>query len=221
MRGIHGKNLIVCSRCSALGPTREAAGVFPPQEVVDREVVSRRMEYRKDYGTLLKTVALACYRPSDSQTHGLRVQGGFGWEPPGKGLGSRTGSMGDRQGRRLPRAFGRGDLTASLIGGAGLPGLEASMPRAVPTAGQSLLRASRARHGWRDDTPLLRKGDQDSSEMTETGYKLTGRFLRPLWAGAVADLHVVVCALGDEPCIAFVRTGSEGLTVATRSQRRA
>jgi alkylation response protein AidB-like acyl-CoA dehydrogenase len=173
------------------------------------------MEYRKDYGTLFEdrwrslATDLAIARLTASES-----QGGFGWNHPGKAsdlaraaweIGRADVSLG---------LLAAGTWTASLIGGAGLPGLEASHAQGSSDGWTKVSFVLPGPGMAGETTPLFSgRAIRTRAEMTETGYKLTGRFLRPLWAGAVADLHVVVCALGDEPCIAFVRTGSEGLTV--------
>ncbi|HOM29492.1 MAG TPA: acyl-CoA dehydrogenase family protein [Deltaproteobacteria bacterium] len=179
---------------------------------VNREVVSVRMEYRKEYGKLFEqrwrslATDLSIARLTMSES-----RGGFGWNKAGDAAGLA----------RAAWEIGRADVSLGLLAagtwivhllGGDTPCLEASP---VSGGAEGAPKASFVLPGpgmsGESDPLFSGRAVRARAVRTKTGYELSGRLLRPLWAGAVADVHVIVCALDDEPCIAFVRAGAEGL----------
>ena len=63
------------------------------------------------------------------------------------------------------------------------------------------------------DTPLfLGRSIHAGAKKSGSGFALSGRDLRPLVAGGIADHFCVVCTMdGDRPCVAFVPGNAPGL----------
>ncbi|HPI93021.1 MAG TPA: acyl-CoA dehydrogenase family protein [Deltaproteobacteria bacterium] len=184
----------------------------------DREIVSRRMEYRENYETLFDVkrrkldIDIGLQKlllPSDA--------GGLGWCDPGRAPGMLA----------LASEIGRADasagvLFASMCSTLALFSMEHNYRAALCDSisemfsGDELKTAAVILPGAGHSgtcSPLFKgrsilavlRGDMEP-------FTVSGEGLRPLFAGGMADLFCIVCAAKDgKPCIAIVPGNAGGV----------
>lgn len=179
-----------------------------------KEIVSRRMEYNQRYDELFgRQWAKLSDDLGITRITRETASGGFGWSTPAKAphllgvameMGRADASLGmlavsswivpfifdDTDGlpERSGSLSGGSAVTAFILPGSGLVG------EAAPLFMGRALRAS------------LKKA--------AGGFVLTGKDLRPLWSGGIADVYCVVAADdGGAPCVVAVTRGSQGVAL--------
>ena len=184
----------------------------------DKEIVTRRMEYREDYEKLFaQKRKMLCI---DLGLQKLTIPadlGGFGWNSPSKAPAILA----------LACETGRADASVGILSAASW--VLFLMIACQHNHNDKLCNSLAARYS--DETvrtPALiltgpgRTGMQTPlffgrsilacAEKSETGFTLNGEDLRPLIAGGMADLFCVVCTDGKgKPGIAFVSGDAKGV----------
>jgi alkylation response protein AidB-like acyl-CoA dehydrogenase len=184
----------------------------------DREIVSKRMEYREGYEHLFagKREKLCI----DIGLQKLTIPadlGGFGWNSPSKAPAMLA----------LAFEIGRADASIGVL--SVMPWvlfLMVTRQREHEEKLCSALASLYSEEAVRTPSLILTgpglKGIQRplffsrsilaSAEQSESGFTLNGKDLRPLIAGGLADFFCVVCAdRSGKPCIAFVPGDAKGL----------
>ncbi|PKN83436.1 MAG: hypothetical protein CVU51_12400, partial [Deltaproteobacteria bacterium HGW-Deltaproteobacteria-1] len=184
----------------------------------DREIVTRRMEYREDYEKLFEQKRkMLCIDLGLQKLTIPADRGGFGWNSPSKAPTLLA----------LACETGRADASIGILSAASWALF--LMIACQHNHNDKLCDSLAARYS--DETvrtPALiltgpgRKGMQTPlffgrsilacAEKSETGFTLNGEDLRPLIAGGMADLFCVVCADGSgKPGIALVSGDVKGV----------
>lgn len=184
----------------------------------DREILSKRMEYREDYARLFAEQQEKLGLTIGLQRLTLPEQnGGFGWNSPANAPGILTISC---ETGRADAAIGA-NLAAkySIFSTIAQPHNvhKELCDRLIPLfAGENIETAAIILPGAGiagTESPLF-NGRAILAQITETGggYIISGKGLRPLFSGRTADIFCVVCA-GDKgkPSIAFVPADSPGV----------
>ena len=184
----------------------------------DREIVTRRMEYREDYEKLFaQKRKMLCI---DLGLQKLTIPadlGGFGWNSPSKAPALLA----------LACETGRADASIGILSAASwalflmiacqhnhndkLCGSLAARYSDETVRTPALILTGPGRTGMQ--TPLFfGRSILACAEKSETGFTLNGEDLRPLIAGGMADLFCVVCADGNgKPGIALVYGDAKGV----------
>jgi alkylation response protein AidB-like acyl-CoA dehydrogenase len=184
----------------------------------DREIVTRRMEYREDYEKLF--VQKRKMLSIDLGLQKLTIPadlGGFGWNSPLKAPALLA----------LACETGRADASIGILSAASwalflmiacqhnhndkLCGSLAARYSDETVRTPALILTGPGRTGMQ--TPLFfGRSILACAEKSETGFTLNGEDLRPLIAGGMADLFCVVCADGNgKPGIALVSGDAKGI----------
>ena len=184
----------------------------------DREIVSKRMEYREGYEHLFagKREKLCI----DIGLQKLTIPadlGGFGWNSPSKAPAMLA----------LAFEIGRADASIGILSAASwalflmmacqhnhndkLCGSLAARFSDETVRTPALILTGPGLTGMQ--TPLFfGRSILACAEKSETGFTLNGKALRPLIAGGLADFFCVVCAdRSGKPCIAFVPGDAKGV----------
>lgn len=184
----------------------------------DREIVTRRMEYREDYENLfVQKRKMLCI---DLGLQKLTVPadlGGFGWNSPSKAPAMVA----------LACETGRADASIGILSAASwalflmiahqrnhnekLCDSLAARYSDETVRTPALILTGPGRTGMQ--TPLFfGRSILACAEKSEAGFTLNGEDLRPLIAGSMADLFCVVCADGNgKPGIALVSGDAKGV----------
>lgn len=184
----------------------------------DREIVSRRMEYREDYPNLFVPKLRKLFIDIGIQKLLVPADlGGFGWNTAGHTPGILA----------LALEIGRADASAGALFAASCSVLSlVSMehnhredlcgPISSLFTGNDLVVPAIVVPGsgcGGENTPLfLGRSIHARVKAGKDRHTITGSGLRPLFAGAMAGLFCVVCAdERDTPCIAFIPGDSRGI----------
>jgi alkylation response protein AidB-like acyl-CoA dehydrogenase len=183
----------------------------------DKEIVSKRMEYREGYDRLF-----AEKRKKLSMDIGLQKLtipsdlGGFGWNSPAKApalltLACETGRADASIGFLSVTTWALFLAAGAHDSGKGPCSILAGISADETVRTPALILAGPGFTGVQ--TPLfLGRSILASARQSEDGFTLNGRGLRPLVAGGMADLFCVVCARGDStPCLAIVPGDAQGV----------
>lgn len=184
----------------------------------DREIISKRMEYRENYAALfpekreMLCLAIGLQRLTLPVDHG-----GFGWS----GIANAPGVL------TILCEIGRADaaiaaITAVKYAILATIALDHNLDRKLCAAlaplyaGDDLRTPALILPGAGmagQDSPLFRgRAILAGVHAVHDGYAVSGTNLRPLFGGHMADLFCVVCADGtDETCIAFVPGDAAGV----------
>ncbi|MDM8001694.1 MAG: acyl-CoA dehydrogenase family protein [Bacteroidota bacterium] len=184
----------------------------------DKEIVTRRMEYREDYEKLFfQKRKMLCI---DLGLQKLTIPadlGGFGWNSPSKAPAMLA----------LACETGRADASIGILSAASwalflmmacqhnqndkLCGSLVARYSDETVRTPALILTGPGRTGMQ--TPLFfGRSILACAEKSEAGFTLNGKDLRPLIAGGMADFFCVVCADGNgKPGIAFVSGDAKGV----------
>ena len=184
----------------------------------DREIVTKRMEYREGYEHLFAEQRKKLCIDIGIQKLTIPADlGGFGWNSPSKAPAMLA----------LALEIGRADASLGVL--SAMPWvlfLMVTRQRDHNAKQRSALASVYSEEAVRTPGLILTgpglKGMQTPlfwgrsiltrAEQSETGFTLNGKDLRPLIAGGVADLFCVVCADGNgKPSIAFVPGDAKGI----------
>ncbi|HOS98501.1 MAG TPA: acyl-CoA dehydrogenase family protein, partial [Deltaproteobacteria bacterium] len=183
----------------------------------DKEIVSKRMEYREGYERLFTEKRKKLSLDIGIQKLAIPADhGGFGWNSPSKAPALLT----------LACEIGRADASIGFLSAATWAlslaadahgkgkerfGILADIAADETVRTPALILTGPGFTGVQ--TPLfLGRSILASAKKSEHGFTLNGRGLRPLVAGGMADLFCVVCARGDNtPCLAIVPGDAQGV----------
>ncbi|MGC9323349.1 MAG: acyl-CoA dehydrogenase family protein [Desulfomonilia bacterium] len=184
----------------------------------EKEILSKRMDYRENYGKLFLdkrkqlNLTIGLQRLTLPTTHG-----GFGWNSPANAPGVLT----------IVSEIGRADaamgvssaikyvIFATITMGHTLNRKLCDALAPLYTADEiktpTLILPGAGFVG--QDTPLYKgRSILARAQSVKSGYVISGKTLRPLVAGARADMFCVVCAgKKDKPCIAFIPGDAPGV----------
>ncbi len=183
----------------------------------DKEIVSKRMEYREGYDRLF-----AEKRKKLSMDIGLQKLaipsdlGGFGWNSPAKApalltLACETGRADASMGFLSAATWALSLAAGAHDNGEGRCSILAGISADETVRTPALILTGPGFTGMQ--TPLFfGRSILVSARQSEDGFTLNGKGLRPLVAGGMADLFCVVCAKGDStPCLAIVPGDAQGV----------
>lgn len=184
----------------------------------DREIVSKRMEYRQGYDHLFETKRrMLCMDIGLEKLCIPAEQGGFGWNSPGRAPGLLT----------LACEIGRADASAGALLAASCSictlfcmehNSSEVLCRSFPSSGSGDQPRTPAvilpGAGFSGKESALFLGRSIAARATLEGESctITGAGLRPLFAGSRADLFCTVCAdAKGMPCIALIPGDARGI----------
>jgi alkylation response protein AidB-like acyl-CoA dehydrogenase len=185
----------------------------------DKEIISKRMEYRENYDKLFEEKRKKLNLDIGLQKLVIPADlGGFGWNS----LSNVPGML------SILTEIGRADaalgvLSASTCTTLAMIAMEHHQSKNLTSSIAPAFAGSNIRTpcpivpgpGTAGTTHPLFKGRAILAEAkaVKDGYIINGTSLRPLFAGAMADLFCVVCAgKNGKPCIAFVPADAQGVT---------
>ncbi len=185
----------------------------------DKEIISKRMEYRENYDKLFEEKRKKLNLDIGLQKLVIPADlGGFGWNS----LSNVPGML------SILTEIGRADAALGVLSAAtytalAMIGMEHRPNKKLASAIALTYSGSTIRTpcpilpgpGIAGTTHPLFKGRAILAEAKEAkdGYIISGTSLRPLFAGAMADLYCVVCdGKKGKPCIAFVPADAPGVT---------
>ena len=185
----------------------------------DKEIISKRMEYRENYDKLFEEKRRKLNLDLGLQKLVIPADlGGFGWNSLSNAPGILT----------ILTEIGRADAALGVLSAAtctalAMIAMEHHLNKKLTSAIAPAFAGSTIRTpcpilpgpGIAGTTHPLFKGRAILAEAkaVKDGYIINGASLRPLFAGAMADLFCVVCAgKNGKPCIAFVPGDAQGVT---------
>jgi alkylation response protein AidB-like acyl-CoA dehydrogenase len=185
----------------------------------DKEIISKRMEYRENYDRLFDEKRKKLNLDIGLQKLVIPADlGGFGWNS----LSNVPGML------SILTEIGRADaalgvLSASTCTALAMIAMEHHQSKKLTSSIAPAFAGSNIRTpcpilpgpGIAGTTHPLFKGRAILAEAkaVKDGYIISGTSLRPLFAGSIADLFCVVCAgKNNKPCIAFVPEDTQGVT---------
>jgi alkylation response protein AidB-like acyl-CoA dehydrogenase len=185
----------------------------------DKEIISKRMEYRENYDKLFDEKRKKLNLDIGLQKLVIPADlGGFGWNS----LSNIPGML------SILTEIGRADAALGVLSAATCtalamiamehhPNKKLATAIALTYAGSTIKTPCPILPGpgIAGTTHPLFKGRAILAEAkaVNDGYTITGTSLRPLFAGAMADLFCVVCAgKKGKPCVAFVPADAPGVT---------
>ncbi len=185
----------------------------------DKEIISKRMEYRENYNELFEEKRKKLNLDIGLQKLVIPADlGGFGWNSLSNVPGMLT----------ILTEIGRADAALGVLSAATCTALAMITMEHHPNKNlSSSIALTYAGGTVRTPCPILPgpgmagtthplfKGRAILAEArgVKDGYIISGASLRPLFAGAMADLFCVVCAGKDgRPCVAFVPADAQGVT---------
>jgi alkylation response protein AidB-like acyl-CoA dehydrogenase len=176
----------------------------------DKEIISKRMEYRENYDRLFEEKREKLNLDIGLQKLVIPADlGGFGWNSLSNVSGMLT----------ILTEIGRADAALGVLSAAtctvlAMIAMEHRLNKKLISSLAPVYAGSNIRTPCPIEHPLFKgRAILAEAKTVNDGYIIIGTSLRPLFAGAMADLFCVVCAgKNGKPCIAFVPADAQGVT---------